>query len=94
MGQTHGEAHYVEGYDRLAAHSVDVAEGVCGGDFAEDEGVVNYGGEEVHGGDDGEVVGHLIDGGVVAGVDADEQVGVGDGGQPAQHLRQVLRTEF
>ena len=39
----------------LAAHGVDVAQGVGSGDLAEHVGVVDDGREEVHGVDDGQV---------------------------------------
>ena len=94
FGERDGEADDVERGEGPAAHGVHVAEGVGDGYLAEGVGVVNDGREEVHGLYERGVVVHAIDGGVVAGVDSDEQVGVGDGRKLAQDLSQVLGAEL
>src|SRR5699024_9613656 len=48
-----GPAHEVDRHHRVAAHRVDVGQGVRGGDAAPVVGVVDHGGEEVRGGEDG-----------------------------------------
>ena len=86
--QIHGlrEADDVQGGLYLTAHGVDVAEGIGGRDLAEGVGVLHHGWEEVQGLDDGDVVGHLVHGGVVLAVVADEQIFVLRApGQQAQH---------
>jgi selenide,water dikinase len=66
--------------DRLGPHGVDVRDGVGGGDAAEVERIVDDRHEEVRGGDDAGVVVDLPDGGVVAGVCADQQLAERRGG--------------
>ena len=80
-GQGGGEAHYVEGQQRAAAHGVDVAEGVGRGHRAEFIGVVGDGREEVHGQHQPRAVVQPVDGGVVAGGRPNQQVGMVNHGQ-------------
>ena len=94
MGKFNGKPDDVEGQYGSGAHGIDVAEGVGHGYCAELVRVVHYGGEEVHGLDEGNVLPQAIDGGVITCLRSHQQVGVGDLGQLAQDLRQVLRTEF
>ena len=61
--------------DRLAAHGIDVGQGVGGGDAAEIARIVDHRGEEVGGGDQCLRVVEAVDGGVVRGFDADHQFG-------------------
>ena len=84
----------VEGRQGLAAHGVDVREGVGRGDPAEGRRVVDHGGEEIDGLHQGGIFPQAIDPGV----------GKGDGGakegrilgfrQLTQHLRQWLGSQF
>ena len=60
--------------DRPAAHRIDVADGVGRGDAAEVERVVDDRHEEVGGGDQRLLVVELIDGRVVGGLDAHQQL--------------------
>ena len=69
-----GHAEDRQRQDRLAAHGVDVGDGVGGGDAAEVEGVVDHRHEEVGGGDDAGVVVELPHRGVVGGLGADQQL--------------------
>jgi hypothetical protein len=66
-------AHQRQRHDGRAAHGVDVADGVGGGDAAEVERVVDDGHEEVGGGDQRLLVVEPVDGGVVGGLDAHQQ---------------------
>ena len=67
----------VQREERRAAHRVHVGERVRRGDAAPVVRVVDDRREEVGGDDDGEIVAEAVDGRVVGGVEADEQVGVG-----------------
>ena len=60
--------------DRLAAHRVDVGQRVGRGDAAEVERIVDDRHEEVGRRDDRLLVVELVDGGIVGGVVADQQV--------------------
>ena len=70
----HRHAEDGKRHDRLAAHGIDVGDGVGGGDAAEVVGVVDHRHEEVGGGDDAGVVVELPDGGVVGGLGADQKL--------------------
>ena len=48
LAQVVGEGGHVQGQEHLAAHGVDVAHGVGGGDGAEGVGVVHQRGKKVH----------------------------------------------
>ncbi len=88
------ETHDVQGQQGLAPHGVDVAQGVGGGNGAELDGVVGNGREKVHSEDQRRLVVQAIDGGIVPGLNAHQEVRVGHGGQPAQDLDQVLNAEL
>ena len=75
--------HEVEREQRRATHRVHVGQRVGGGDAAPVVGVVDDRREEVGGDDEREVVAHAVDGGVVGGVEPDEQVGVVGRVEPA-----------
>ena len=68
--------HDVQAQLGLAAHGVHVAEGVGGSNLAEQIGVVGNGREEIHRLHQGQVLGDLIDRGVIALVKAHQQVGI------------------
>jgi len=72
-----GKGHDVESGFDAAAHGEDIAHGVGGGDLAVDEGIVDEGGEEVEGLDDGGVLVNAIDAGIAEVISPDEQVGIG-----------------
>ncbi len=48
LAQVVGEGGHVQGQEHLAAHGVDVAHGVGGGDGAEGVGVVHQRGKKIH----------------------------------------------
>ena len=89
-----GNGHDVQAELRLAAHCVDVGQGVCRGDLAEGIRVVGDGREKVHSLHQRQLVRDLIDRGVVTPVKADEQIRVlmdADAlEQPRQHARADL----
>jgi hypothetical protein len=58
------------------------------------ERIVDHGREKVDGLDDSQVLGQLIDTGVIVSVGADEEVGVVVGGKVAQNLRDALRGQL
>ena len=72
--------------ERRAAHSEDVVQGVRGGDRTEVAGVVDDGREEVEREDEGTLVVEAVDGGIVRGGEADEQVLGLDGDEAAKQL--------
>ncbi len=83
-----------QGHDRPAAHRIDVADGVGGGDAAKVVRVVDDGHEEIGGGDQRLLVVEAIDGGVVGGLDADQQFLRHDAaGARAQDLREHGRRD-
>ena len=88
------ERHDVQTGQRPSPHRVDVAEGVGRGDPAEVVRVVDDGREKVDRLDQGQIVAEAVDPGVVAGGVADQNVGVRDGWQAAQDLRQVGGADF
>jgi hypothetical protein len=71
-----GDAHQVQRQLRLPAHGVDVAEGVGGGNLAEEVGVVGDRREKVYRLHQGQLVGDLVDRRVVALVKPHQQLGV------------------
>ena len=93
-----GEADEVQGEERVAAHGVDVAEGVGGGDGAEGIGIVHHRREEIRRGNDGLFVIQAIDGGIIGVAQPHEQVAGGlraeCGGERTQHVRQGLRAHL
>ncbi len=90
------EVAEVHGGQRPAAHGVDVGEGVGGGDLAVEIRIVHDRRDVVDGLHEGEVVRQTIDSGVVAGLEADEQVGIGLGlaREILDDVAQVHRTEL
>ena len=70
------EADKVQRGLHLAAHGVDVAEGVCRCDLPEGVGVVHHGREEVHRLHQRDLVGDAVDGSVVPAVIAHQKVRV------------------
>ena len=70
------EADEVQCSLHLAAHGVNIAEGVCRRDLAEGVGVIHHRREEVHRLHQRDVVGDAVDGRIVPAVVAHEKVGV------------------
>ena len=81
-------------YLGLAAHGVDVAEGVGGRDLAEDIGIVDRRGDEIGGDHDGQVFAEAVDAGVIAGVVSHQQVGVIGLGQTGEKRCEPDRVDF
>ena len=75
-GQAGREGDYVQAEQRPGAGGVNVAERICGGYRAEGVRVVDDGWEEVHRLDQCDLVRQPVDGGVIAAVVADQQIGV------------------
>ena len=84
----------IEREEDRAAHGVDVAHAVGGGDGAVGPGVVDDRGEEIDRLHDGQIGRKAIDRGVVAGLETDDEVRVGGEGQRTQYLRQGRRAQF
>ena len=84
----------IEREEDRAAHGVDVAHAVGGGDGAVGPGVVDDRGEEIDRLHDRQIGRKAIDRGVVAGLETDDEIRVGGEGQRTQHLRQGRRAQF
>ena len=91
-GFRHG--HNIQAQLRLAAHGVDVGQGVRRGDLAEHIRVVRDGREKVDGLHERQLVRDLINGRVVALVKADEQIRVIVHADIAQQLREDARADL
>ena len=90
-----GEGQDVERRDRARAHGEHVRERVGGGDRAVFVGVVDHRCEEVEREHGCVVLVNLIDGGVVGGVESEQDVRVGHGRRDVlQDFREVARTPF
>ena len=83
-----------QGKQGPSAHCVHIAERVGGRDCPKRECVVDDRGKEVHRLNERRFIIQPVDGGIVRGVDADEQVGVTYRWNLPQHLRQVAWTEL
>ena len=80
---------------RLAAHGIDVAERVIGGDAAEQVGIVDERAEEVDGLDQHAVArGRGEDGGIVGGIEPDQQTAVSLWRQPMQDTREGIAADL
>lgn len=77
-----------------APQRVHIAEGVGSSNLPKQVGVVDDGCKEVHRLDEGKIVRQPVDGGVVGGMVADQQIGIGSGGELTQHVRQVSSADF
>jgi hypothetical protein len=88
------EARDIEGRQRLAAHGINVGEGIGRGNGAEKVRIVHNRGEKVHGQDQGGPVVEAKDSRVVGGVNADDESLVsGEVYSPEQFL-EVARPQF
>ncbi len=76
VSEVFGEGGDVEGEGDLAAHGVDVAHGVGGGDGPELVGVVHEGGEEIKRKHHRLLIVELVYGGIVERGQTDQEVGV------------------
>ena len=76
LGQVFRHRHDIQRQLRLTAHGVDIRQGVGSGDLSEGIGVVVDGREKVHRLDQGQVLRHLVDRGVVGLIKAHQQIGV------------------
>ena len=89
-----GIAEHGQRGDGVAAHGVDVAEGIGGGDGSERVGVVHDGREEIDGLHQGVLRRQLVDAGIVGGIEAYQHVIVSPARDAREHLVQNLRTEL
>lgn len=80
-----------EGSDWFAAHGVDIAEGVGGGDGAEIKRIVDDGSEEVESLHEGAVVRELVDAGIVRRFKPEQYFGIFDTRKRGERLRQDPR---
>ena len=84
-GQGRRKADHIQRDERAPAHGVNIAERVGGGHQAEFVGVVGDGGEEIDRQHQAGAVVEAVNGGVVAGGGAHQQVGMA-GGEPRRQL--------
>ena len=68
------EADYVHGGQGLAAHGIDIAQGVGDGNLAEVVGVIDNGREEIDGLDDSQVIAQLVNAGIIQAFHASNHV--------------------
>ena len=93
-GHLFGYGHYVQAKLGLAAHGVNVRKGVGGGYLAEKVRIVRYRREEVHRLHYRKLVAYLINGCVVALIEAHEKVRVVMHLYAVQQLRQHSRADL
>ncbi len=89
-----GEADDIQPKQGTGAHGVDVTDRIGGRDGAEPVGVIDDGGEEVHGLHNGGILADAIYGCVVSGFCPDQHGRVNAFGQGLQHFFQGLRTQL
>ena len=80
--------------DGTAAHGVDVAQRIGGGDLAEGVGVVHDGSEEIDRLHQRKPRGDFVDAGIVGVIEADQNVGVVLPGQLAQDFVEHRRAQL
>lgn len=88
------EANDVHARFGLAAHGVDVTQGVSRGNLAKDIGVIDDRRKKIHRVDDREIGPESIDPGIVGRVGADKQIGIPELGELVQDLREVGGAEL
>ena len=84
----------VQSQPGLSSHGVDIREGIGSGDLAKKVGIVGNGREEVHRLHQCQVIGYLVDGGVITFVKAHQKVGVIVDFDAVQQLRQHAGTHL
>ena len=90
-----GEADNIHGGFHLAAHGVDITEGIGGRNLTEGVGILHHGREEVQGLDNAGFIIDFIDSSVIRAVKADQQIRIGIAlGQLAQHMAQDTRPQL
>ena len=87
-----GKADDIQSRQGLAAHGVNVAQGIGDGNLAELIGIVDDWREEIDRLDDSQVFGKLIYAGVLRSLHSGDEIGVGTEGQAGQRLGEVTRT--
>ena len=93
-GKTVWHAQKVHGELRLAAHGVNVAQRVRCGDLPEKIGIVYDRREEVHGLDNGRLIGNAVNAGIIAAVEADQQARIRHVRQVCKNFRKDTRPQF
>ena len=88
------KAEDVHGQLWNASHGVNVADGIGGSNFAVFIRVVHDGREDIDSLHQRQIVAYAVHAGVVAGIEANQQVGIGKFGQMAQNLCQGIGAQF
>ena len=86
------EANQSQRGDGAAAHGINVAQGVSGGNLAKSVGIVHHGREEIDGLHQGGVGGDPVHARVIGMIEADQHVGIVLAREFAQHLVEKSRT--
>ena len=94
LGHIRRDSHDVQAQLRLAAHGIHVRQSIGGGDLPEQIGIIRDGREEIHRLYQGQVIGNLVDAGVVALVKAHQQIGVAVDLDAVQQLGQHACTHL
>jgi hypothetical protein len=89
-----GKGHQIHGGFGNAAHGVDVAQGIAGGNLTECIGIIHNRREKINGLNQGQVIGYTIDAGVIRAVQPDQHIGISRKNQSAQRLLQVPMRQF
>jgi len=89
-----GKGDKIEGEEGLAAHGVDIAEGVGRSDGPEVVWIIDDGGEKIDGLDKSGLVINAVDRRIVAGLGADEQGRVSRAGQSGENLLEALGPQL
>jgi len=89
-----GPAKNGYGHQRPAAHGINIADGVCGGNASEIVGIIHDGGEEIDGEDDAGLGVDAQDSRIVVGVEPDDQSLVDGEVNPGKQLLEVTRTQL
>ena len=92
LGHLRGHGHDIECDLWGGAHGVNIADGVCCGDLPEHVGIIHNGREEIQRLHNGQIIAYLINGGVVAGIVAHQQVFILYRGDALQDLAQHSRA--
>ena len=88
------KCHQVHGGFGFAAHGIDIAQCIGGGDLAEPERIVHNGCKEVHGLDDGQIIRYPVNTGIVSPIEAYQYIGVLRQFKTAECFVQVPWSQF
>ena len=88
------EGHEIHGCLGNTAHGIDVAEGVGGRDLSEPVWVIHDRRKEIHGLNDGDIIGHLVNAGIICPFEPHKHIRIGRDFKPAKRPVQVPWRQF